>query len=250
MPNKSTSPAIIAHRGGCAYAPENTLAAFKKAAEQGADGIELDVRLSADGEVVVFHDADLDRTTNATGAVNSYPLAALKEFDAGSWFSDEFAGEKIPTLREVLDLVGDEMLINIELKGPVMLSSRLPEKVAGVVTDSGGRKDIIFSSFNPWLLRHVGRLLPGSKLGMLLPPGAAAIVAKVFSYFVLKPWSYHPHHSFVTPSFVRFANQFKRPILAYTVNKSADLRRLCGLGIYGIITDDPLKAMTVRGESS
>jgi len=97
---------IFAHRGDSAHAPENTLAAFELAAERGADGIELDAKLTADGEIVVIHDPAVDRTTDGTGMVAEMSLAALRELDAGSWFGDTFKGEQIPTLAEVFEAVG------------------------------------------------------------------------------------------------------------------------------------------------
>src|SRR5512136_2702473 len=91
-------PIIIAHRGDKSHAPENTLAAFSLAAEEGADAIEFDVKLSADGQVIVLHDQTVDRTTNGKGNVSRLPLTALRELDAGMWFSEQYRGEKIPTL--------------------------------------------------------------------------------------------------------------------------------------------------------
>src|SRR5512139_1857475 len=111
-----SQPIIFAHRGASAHAPENTLAAFELALAQQADAIELDVKLSADGRVIVIHDSTVDRTTDGHGKVKDMSLADLKALDAGSFFSSEFAGEKIPTLDEVFEAVGRRTFINIELK--------------------------------------------------------------------------------------------------------------------------------------
>jgi len=102
-------PAVIAHRGACAYAPENTLAAFELAVQQQADAIELDATLSADGHVVVIHDTTVNRTTDGSGAVNNLSLAAIKELDAGSYYDIAFRGERIPTLSEVFETVGKKI---------------------------------------------------------------------------------------------------------------------------------------------
>lgn len=107
---------VIAHRGFSGQAPENTLASFQKAVELGSDMIELDVRFSKDGQVVVIHDDTIDRTTNGRGKVADYTLKELKQFDAGSWFAPQFSGERIPTLKEVLELVKGKVLVNIEIK--------------------------------------------------------------------------------------------------------------------------------------
>ena len=108
-------PVIFAHRGAAVYAPENTLAAFELALTQGADAIELDVKLSAEGCAVVIHDDTVDRTTNGAGRVKNLTLADLRSLDAGSAFSEKYSGEKIPLLEEVFEAVGGRALINVEL---------------------------------------------------------------------------------------------------------------------------------------
>ncbi|MFN2146831.1 MAG: glycerophosphodiester phosphodiesterase, partial [Anaerolineales bacterium] len=111
----SQAPLVIAHRGASAFAPENTLSAFTLAVKQGADAIELDAKLTADGRVVVYHDLTLDRTTSGKGKLAEKSLAELKRLDAGSFMGQEFRGERIPTLDEVFETVGDTLLINVEL---------------------------------------------------------------------------------------------------------------------------------------
>src|SRR3972149_9393656 len=114
---------VIAHRGFSGQAPENTLASFKKARELGSDMIELDVRFSKDGHMVVMHDDTLDRTTNGRGKVADYTLKELKQLDAGSWFAPQFSDERIPNLNEVLELAKGKILVNIEIGTP---SGKLP----------------------------------------------------------------------------------------------------------------------------
>jgi len=249
MANHLSYPLIIAHRGGSGHAPENTLTAFQTAIDQGADGIELDVHLSADGEVVVIHDSDLGRTTNGSGSVYQKLLSEIKQLDAGSWFDEGFSGEEVPTLSEVFELVGKQCLINIELKGPGLFRSKLPDKVVEIVRQYDLEEQIIYSSFNPWQLRKIGKLLPSAKLGLLLPPGILAVLVRVLSKLVVTPWGYHPHFQSVTEDFIRFAGGEARPILAWTVNQPADLAQLCANGIYGIITDYPSRALEKRMES-
>ena len=115
----SSAPLVIAHRGASMYAPENTLAAFELAIEMGADAIELDTMLTADGIPIVIHDHSLDRTTDGIGSVSSKTVAELKLLDAGSAFDIRFAGERIPTLEEVFSAVGKKIMINVELKNYV-----------------------------------------------------------------------------------------------------------------------------------
>jgi glycerophosphoryl diester phosphodiesterase len=244
------TPAIFAHRGASAYAPENTLPAFQLAIDQNADGIELDVTLSADGQVVVIHDASIDRTTNGKGVVKRMSYAAIRRCDAGSWFAEAFEGTHIPTLDEVLALVGDRIFTNVEIKPFYSPMEQLVGKVADVVTLYGLENRIIFSSFNPRALVMIHRLLPSVPMGFLLMPGGLGALSRfLFGKFV--PYrSLHPHYSAVTPEMIRDAGEKGHKIFAYTVNQEEDMRRLFGMGIDGIITNDPPLAIRVRSEGT
>ena len=156
---------MIAHRGASAYAPENTLAAFQLALRQGADGVELDVQLSADGEVVVCHDGSVDRTTDGHGLVAELSLAQLKQLDAGAWFGQAFRGERIPTLAEVFESLPGG-IIDVELK-PGALSSALPNKVAALITRFNLSERVIVTSFLPHYLSRIHQLLPKQAIGLL-----------------------------------------------------------------------------------
>src|SRR5690606_33903353 len=125
----------FAHRGARAVAPENTIEAFVAAADLGADGVELDVQLTADGIPVVIHNTTVDATTDGSGRVADMPLAALRELDAGSHFSPDFAGARIPTLDEVFEAIGDRLLVNVELKTTALLGTTNAALAAAVATD-------------------------------------------------------------------------------------------------------------------
>ena len=140
-------PAVIAHRGDKMDAPENTMAAFYMAAEKGADAIEFDVQLTADGHVVVIHDQTVDRTTNGTGRVSRIQLAALRELDAGTWFSEKFRGERIPTLDEVFETFSKKVYMDIELKNFSTPWDNLVSKVVYLVRDHGVQDRTLLSSF-------------------------------------------------------------------------------------------------------
>ena len=133
MWNNLHLPIVFAHRGDEAHAPENTLSAFKQAVEKGTDGIEFDVKLTADGQVVVLHDQSVDRTTNGTGNVAKLSFAALRELDAGKQFPGQFPGEKIPTLDEVFETVGKRVYMNIELKNYSTPFDLLVPKVTDII---------------------------------------------------------------------------------------------------------------------
>jgi glycerophosphoryl diester phosphodiesterase len=149
---------VIAHRGFSGSAPENTLSAFEKAIDVGADGIELDVRFSKDGHLVVIHDDTLVRTTKRMGRVAGLTLQELKGFDAGTWFGGAFAGERIPTLDEVLELARGRVLLNIELKkgdhGPYSIIELADRTLDGI---KGARMEdqVLFSSFDATAVAHI-----------------------------------------------------------------------------------------------
>jgi glycerophosphoryl diester phosphodiesterase len=148
----------IAHRGGSVCRPENTMAAFKNAIKMGVDYIELDVHMSKDGYPVVIHDASLERTTNGTGKVEDKTLEELKKLNAGSWFSDEFIGEKLPTLEEVMDLAKNKTGIVIEIKKGDNLYDGIEEKIVKLIRDKDMVHDVIVISFNYELLKKVHEL--------------------------------------------------------------------------------------------
>jgi glycerophosphoryl diester phosphodiesterase len=160
-------PTIFAHRGASAYAPENTLAAFKLAIEQKAPAIELDAKLSADGQIMVIHDQTVNRTTQGSGKVGEMTLAALRELDAGIHFTPPFKGEKIPTLEEVFETVGKQIFINVELTNYASILDDLPEKAATLVKRFGLTSSILFSSFNPLALLRAKRIVPEVPIGLL-----------------------------------------------------------------------------------
>lgn len=234
----STKPAIIAHRGASRYAPENTLAAFRLALDQQADGIELDVHLSRDGHAVILHDSHLNRTTNGQGQVYETTLAELKALNAGN-------GENIPTLAEALALIRDRALINIELKGFTGHVESLPKKVVEEVSAAGLSETIVYSSFSVHLLTQLQQIQPEAKLGWLIPPGPAARFNLLFRP-VLPLYSLHPYKSLVTTGLMRRAKRWGLKIFAYTVNDPVKTKKLFDLGIDGIITDDPAAARIIR----
>ena len=140
---------VVAHRGASAFAPENTLAAFCLAVEQGADAIELDAKLSADQQIVVIHDKSVERTTDGKGEVRRLTLGQIKSLDAGSFFSSRFAGEPIPTLAEVFEEVGKRVLINVELTNYASPTDDLVDRTAALVKQFGLEERVLFSSFHP-----------------------------------------------------------------------------------------------------
>jgi glycerophosphoryl diester phosphodiesterase len=235
-------PSIFAHRGSKAHAPENTLAAFELAIKQKADAIELDVKLCADGHVVVMHDSTVDRTTDGTGPVRKLPLAALKELDAGSYFDVAFRGEPIPTLEEVLEAVGKRIPINIELTNYASPSDSLPAKVAELVTRHGLERQVMFSSFNPLALVRVRRYFPKIPNGLLGLDGIAGAWTRTRLADLIPHEALHPWVGNVDEALVKWTHGRGRRLHVYTVNDPGQMSDLYAWGADGIFTDDPLLA--------
>lgn len=238
-------PAIIAHRGASSCAPENTLAAFKLALQQGADAIELDAKLSADGYPVVIHDQTVDRTTPLTGKVNEHIMADLHRMDAGSHFDIAFKGESIPSLEDVFKAVGQLTYINVELTNLKSQFDPLPEKVAELVKQYKLNGRVFFSSFSIISLIRIHRLLPDSPIGLLTTQGWKGVLVRGLMELLTPYQSLHPHLSDATLQLIQAAQKKGRKVFVYTVNKEEDMQRLFEAGVDGIFTDDPLFAREV-----
>ncbi len=241
-------PCIFAHRGASAHAPENTLAAFELALRQGAPAIELDVKLSADGHVVVIHDPSVDRTTNGKGKVARLSLAELRALDAGSFFSEKYRGEKIPTLEEVFDLVGKRALINIELTNYTTPRDSLVEEVCRLVREHHMEENVLFSSFLPHNLHQAAILLPEVPRGLLALEGWKGLWMRSFQFFFGNYQALHPYVSDVTPQQIASVHRIGRRVHVWTVNDADRIRRLLKWGADGIFTDDPPLALRIAAE--
>ncbi len=242
-------PTIIAHRGSTTHAPENTIAAFELAVSQNADAIELDVKLCADGQVIVIHDPTVDRTSGGSGKVLDLSLAALKELDAGSWFSAEFTGESIPTLGEVFEAVGKKIFINVELTNYTSIRDDLPDKVVDHVRKHDLEERVLFSSFNPLALRRTHRLLPETPIGLLALPGCAGAWARSWpGHWVVPYQALHVEVGSTTSTLIARQHKKGHRIFAYTANDPEDMQRLFKLGVDGIFTDDPPLAQQIRDQ--
>lgn len=243
-------PMIFAHRGASAHAPENTLAAFELALAQNADAIELDVKLSSDGHAVVIHDTTVDRTTDGRGRVKDLSLAQLKSLDAGSFFSEKFRGERIPTLEEVFDAVGKRTFINVELTNYTTPRDRLVETACTLVKKFDLQKRLIFSSFFASNLSKARSYLPEVPRGLLALNGLLGAWARSFGFAFGKYQALHPNLNDVTPQQVQRVHRLRRRIHVWTVNAADDMRRLFRWNVDAIFTDDPQLAVRVRGESN
>ncbi len=237
-PNKNR-PLILAHRGACQVAPENTLPAFEAAVRLGADGVELDVQYSSDGGLVVFHNPTLDANTEGTGRVTAHTLDELRNLDAGSWFGPEFSGTRIPTLDEVLDLLRGKALVNIELKVLYSLRSSLGADVVALVRRHGMADQVVLSSFNPFALRGAKQAGPEIACGLILSPDLPAWMRSDVVRRHSRTDGLHPELPMVDAAYMARARKLGLPVRVWTVNEEVDMRRMIDLGVDAIITDAP-----------
>ncbi|MDR1807162.1 MAG: glycerophosphodiester phosphodiesterase [Propionibacteriaceae bacterium] len=234
-----------AHRGASGHAPENTLAAFRRAIDLGADGVELDVQLCGDREMVVIHDETVERTTDGTGWVKDLPFDVIRGFDASAGW-EGFAGERVPTLREVFELLAPTRLkINVEIKDSVIPYYGLGEKVSELVDEFGLEQRVTLSSFN-----HCS-------LAWLRQNGSMVRTGVLFSDVLFEPWNYaaqiwatalHPDFHYVDYVFnlIDEAHIALLDVNVWTVNEPGDIDRMIGRGVDAIITDFPERVLERR----
>ena len=233
---------IIAHRGASAYYPENTLVSFAGAIRMAADMVELDVQLTSDGEVVVFHDEKVNRCTNGKGAIADYTLVRLKKLDAGSWFAEKFAGVRVPSLAEVLKLCLNKIAVNIEIKTEAVtdaISGGIEEACLKIVYQIGMRGQVVFSSFDPRAIGHLKQidcLFPAAVLfekkyyGSKLPSQIVeSLGADAFNCSARE----------LNGQWLADLEQHGIPVNVYTVNDEKKMMRLMTLGVNGIFTNRP-----------
>lgn len=236
MDNERTK--VWAHRGASGYAPENTLDAFERAAELGADGIELDVQLTKDGELVVLHDETIERVSDGTGWVKDYTYEELLKFNFNRTHP-EFAREKIPTLKEVYGLVKPTALtVNVEIKTGIVFYADIEKKVLELTRLCGMEERVVYSSFNHYTLRNIKALCPTAKTGVLYEDGiidAAAYADETVGADALHPMGYNVRY----PGFLDECRKRGKAVNVWTVNEEWQMRYLCQAGVDAIITNYP-----------
>ena len=238
---------IFAHRGASAYAPENTLEAFRLAMEQGADGIELDVQMTKDGELVVIHDETIDRVSNGNGAVRDYTLEELKQFSVSNHF-EQYPDVKIPTLREVLELVKPgTMEINIELKTGIYWYPQIEQKVLELVKEEGMEERIIYSSFNHYSVQKIRELSPEAETAYLI----GDVMLDVADY-TRNTGIKGLHPALFHVKMADFLKEYKESGIAlrvWTVNDKDQIRWLIDEGVAAVITNYPDPGLEARKEA-
>ena len=238
-------PWIIAHRGYQTKYPENTLSAFKAALDAGASMIELDVTLSRDSKLVVIHDSTLERTTNGHGPVHGLTLAELKRLDAGSWFHPKFAGERLPELIEVLELVDGRALIDIEIKSydskPDHPLDAIERQVVELVRRKQARDYVLISSFNFQILQRLAAIEDTPSLALISMHPADLHTVEMCSR--IKAFSWHPDQLVVTPEQVTMMHAAGIHVFPYNTNTTDEYARMLAMDVDGMIINDPLQAI-------
>lgn len=232
----------VAHRGASGHAPENTMAAFEKAFEMKADFIEIDVQMTRDGRLVAIHDTTVNRTTNGNGFVGDYTLEEIQQLDAGSWFGEEFAGERVPTFEEIIDEYRGKIGILIELKSPELYPG-MEEKVAEALIERNMHKPsngkIIIQSFNHESVQLSKQLLPNIPHGVLAGLTWADVTDEQLAQFATYADFFNPNMNIVTEDLVDRVHLAGMEIYAYTVRTQEQADNLFELEVDGIITDFP-----------
>ncbi len=240
----------IAHRGASGSAPENTVAAVKTALQKKSSFVEVDIQRSADGELVIIHDTTLSRTTNVEEVfpdrspwlVSDFTLAEMRQLDAGTWYSPDFAGEPIPTLREVVNALGKRAGLLLELKNPELYPGIETEidkelsSIPGYMRGALAKDKLVIQSFNHVSVRTYDDIAPAVPTGLLFgtrPTDAELVAASGFAEQI------NPSYRVTDQSLVHRVQELDMTISVYTLNTGQLMRQFINLGVNGIITDYP-----------
>ena len=230
-------PIVIAHRGSSARAPESTAAAIGLAIRQGSDMIELDVQMTTDHRLVIFHDERLERTTNGRGWLTDQAYTSLARLDAGGWFSARFCGEHILLVSRALRLIRDPVMINLELKSrPHVDQTSFISRVISCVRRSRAARRTLISSFDASYIAQIRATAPSLATALICRHRAEASLKRAMA---LGCAAWHPHVSLVTPALIRCAHQRGMRIHAWTVDRVSQAQRLLQTGVDGVFTNWP-----------
>ena len=235
----------LGHRGFSGNYPENTMLAFDKACQvKGCDGIENDVHLTKDGELVIIHDEEIDRTCiNGTGWIKDYTLEELKQFDVSYTFAGQCEKQHIPTLREYFDLVkNNDIITNIELKTGVLEYPGIEEKTYAMIKEYGLQEKVIISSFNHHSVMRFKKLAPEIKCGFLSDSWLIDTGAYVKKHGIE---CYHPIFNNMTDEYVKDLKDHGIEINVWTVNEEADVKEMLRVGVDAIIGNFPDRAAAI-----
>ncbi len=240
-PNRKRQPWVVAHRGASGHAPENTLAAFRRAVELGATFIETDLQLSRDSRLVAIHDDRLDRTTGGRGPVHDLTLAELRQLDAGSWFDLQFAGERVPTVEEILTFARQfDVVCYLEIKATGTWGAE--HAVVAAVREAGEAARVVVLSFDSSVLASVRRMDATVMTGYLFSQLSADAVERAVNVGARQ---LAPRGDLVTPELLAAARRADLQVVTWTINEPEHMRMLADAGVDGIMTDYPDRLVSV-----
>ena len=230
---------ITGHRGSKVRAPENTLSALRQAIAEGADYAEIDVQTTADGVVVLLHDADLMRVASVNRRLRDINYRELKDIDVGSWFAPEFSSERIPTLQEAIDLARGRIKLNIELKF-TWPDPTLAQKVGNIIRQNGFSSDCVVSSLNFQALTEIKQVFPELTAGFIVFKVAGNLPRMEADFLSINA-------ARATPRLVRRLHRHGRAVHVWTVNDFNNVISMIEVGVDNIITDNPADVRSVSG---
>ena len=233
---------VIAHRGASAYYPENTLVSFEGAITLGADMVEIDVQLTSDGKVIVFHDEKISRCTNGRGRVADHTLAELQKLDAGRWFDNKFQGENIPMLADVLAVCKNKIAVNIEIKTEALtdtISGGIEEKCLQIIDSIGMRGHVVFSSFDPRAIIHLKKIDKTVPVAVRYEKGlyGSKLPSQIIEF--LHADAFNCSKRELTRQWLNDLKHHQIPVNVYTLNDDSNMIRVLALGVSGIFTNNP-----------
>jgi glycerophosphoryl diester phosphodiesterase len=230
---------VFAHRGASGYAPENTLPAFELAVEMGADGVEFDVQITADGKLIVHHDRDLGRTEAAAGRLRAWRYADMRMLDVGAWFDARYTGTRMPAPAEIVETVGDRLLLNFELVNDGYRLDGVEDAAVRLFRRLNLFDRAMISSFNPRVLWAVRRQEPRIALGALWGEFSPWYLRAGWWRTRVRAEALHPSRDLVTPALVARAHARGLRVHTWTVNAAPEAQRLAGLGVDMLMGDYP-----------
>jgi glycerophosphoryl diester phosphodiesterase len=236
------SPLVCAHRGRSGVYPENTMAAYKAAVEVGADFMELDVRATADGEIVCIHDATVDRTTDGSGEVAQMALSEVRALDAGAWIGDQHAGERIPLLAEVLEQIAPRLVVDIEIK-----QRGIAQRVAEVIRETDAIRHVTVVSFDEDDLQAAKAAEPSLACGLITSwtEDASMEDARALVTSALEAGAnfISCSHRNLTQGLVRECHLMGLLVMAWTMDEPEDIRRMIEMQADGLVSNYPERAI-------
>ena len=233
---------IFGHRGAPKYSPENTIISFKKAIELGVHAIELDILLTNDNKIIVFHDLDLNRIAGINKKVCDLNYNELSKIDVSNKWNKHFGFQKIPLLEDVILIAkSHNIILNIEIKSTRIIPTKIVNKVAEIIQKHQIENQCIISSFNPLILRKMKNIYPNIFTSLIWSKDEVYFIQKFYKllYWIAKPDGFHPDNNFINKNLLSWAKLKNLLIYVFTVNSKDELIKLKSWGVNGIITDDP-----------